>query len=450
MATLLIVDDERVLTRELSRSLAAEGHEVRTAGTGAEAIEANRLCPPDLVLLDLRLPDRSGIEVMRELRGLDPGLPVVLMTAHGSVRDAVKAMHEGATDYLQKPLDLDEVGLLVQRILTQRRRDRELDYLRDRERHQGVVGRDPRLLKVFAYAERLRDARLSPGKRPTILFIGETGTGKGVLARAVHEVLGGGPFIEFNCPAMPATLVEAELFGHERGAFTDARSSRPGLFEAAEGGTLFLDEIGELSLEIQAKLLKVIDEKRVRRLGSNSERTVDVHIMAATNRDLDTAAAQGRFREDLLHRLRVLEIEVPPLRERLEDLRMLARFFSSELGNQYHSHPVRLSVEAEEYLVRYPWPGNVRELRNVIERAVLLEPSEELPARAFAGLMPASREGATSQFTLPEGGIDLQAVERELLAQALERTGGNRTRAAALLGLTRYAFRYRLEKFQLD
>ncbi len=450
MATLLIVDDERVLVRELSRSLAAEGHEVRTAGTGAQAIEANRLRPPDLVLLDLRLPDRSGIEVLRELRGLDPGLPVVLMTAHGSVRDAVKAMHEGATDYLQKPLDLDEVALLVERILARRRRDRELDYLRERERHLGLVGRDHRLLKVFAYAERLRDAHLSPGKRPTILFRGETGTGKGVLARAVHEVLGGGPFIEFNCPAMPATLVEAELFGHERGSFTDARSSRPGLFEAAEGGTLFLDEIGELSLEIQAKLLKAIDEKRVRRLGSTSERALDVHVMAATNRDLETAAAQGGFREDLLHRLRVLEIEVPPLRERLEDLRLLARFFSSELGNQYHGHPVRLSVEAEECLVRYPWPGNVRELRNVIERAVLLEPAEELPATAFAGLVPTTHEEAASQFTLPEGGIDLQAVERVLLAQALERTGGNRTRAAALLGLTRYAFRYRLEKFKLD
>ena len=450
MATLLIVDDEPVLARELSRSLAAEGHEVRTVATGAEAIEANRARPPDLVLLDLRLPDRSGLEVLRELRGLDPGLPVVLMTAHGSVRDAVKAMREGASDYLAKPLDLDEVGLLVERILAQRRRDRELDYLRDRERQLGVVGRDHRVLKIFAYAERLRDAHLAPGKRPTMLFRGETGTGKGVLARAVHELLGGGPFIEFNCPALPATLVEAELFGHERGAFTDARSSRPGLFEAAEGGTLFLDEIGELNLEIQAKLMKAIEEKRVRRLGSTSERAVDVHVMAATNRDLETAAAQGSFREDLLHRLRVLEIEVPPLRERLEDLRLLARFFSSELGNQYHAHPVRLSLEAEECLVRYPWPGNVRELRNVIERAVLLEPSDELPARAFAGLVPAAGEGAASPFRLPEGGIDLQAVEKDLLAQALERTGGNRTRAAALLGLTRYAFRYRLEKFGLE
>jgi len=449
MATLLVVDDEPVLLRQLARSLGGEGHEVRTAMTGAEAIEAARACPPDLVLLDLRLPDRSGLDVLRELRGLDPELPVVLMTAHGSVRDAVHAMREGALDYLAKPLDLDEVALLVERVLAQRRRDRELDYLRGRDRRLGVVGRDHRLLEIFTYAERLRNAQLSPGKRPTILFRGETGTGKGVLARAVHEVLGGGPFIEFNCPATPTTLVEAELMGHERGSFTDARSSRPGLFEAAEGGTLFLDEIGELSLEMQAKMLKVIDEKRVRRLGSNSERTVDVHVMAATNRDLEAAASQGDFRADLLHRLQVLEIEVPPLRERPEDIRLLARYFCSELGSQYHGRPLRLATEAEEQLARYLWPGNVRELRNVIERAVLLESSEELPAGTFSKLVSPAAEGSAQHFRLPEAGVDLQALERDLLAQALERAEGNRTRAARLLGLTRYAFRYRLEKFGL-
>jgi len=450
MATILIVDDERLLAQQLARSLEGEGHQVRTVLTGTEAIETTLNNPLDLVLLDLCLPDGSGLEVLRELHSIDPELRVVLMTGHGTVRDAVKAMRDGAADYLQKPLDLDEVGLLVERILTQQRRDRELDYLRGREQRPGIIGSDKRLLEVFTYAERLRDANLPPGKRPTILFRGETGTGKGVLARAVHETLGSGPFIEFNCPAMPATLMEAELFGHERGSFTDARSSRPGLFEAAEGGTLFFDEIGELNPETQAKLLKVIDEKRVRRIGATTERAVDVHVMAATNRDLDAAAAAGEFRLDLLHRLRVLEIEVPPLRERPEDLRLLARYFCSELGIQYHGRPLRLSTEAEHLLGRYAWPGNVRELRNVIERAALVERSEELSARTFSALMDVADEVPAFHFTLPEGGVDLQALERELLSQALERTAGNRTRAAALLGLTRYAFRYRLEKFGLS
>jgi two-component system NtrC family response regulator len=449
MASLLIVDDEALLARELSRSLESEGHGVRTALTGAAALEAVRRSPPDLVLLDQRLPDRSGLEVLQALRGLDPGLPVVLITAHGGVRDAVNAIRAGAVDYLQKPLDLDEVALLVERVLAQERRNRELDYLRDRGRQLGLVGRDRRVAEILAHAERLRDTNLPPGKRPTILFRGETGTGKGVLAHAVHKILGRGPFIEFACPALPATLVEAELFGHERGAFTDARSSRPGLFEAAEGGTLFLDEIGELSLEVQAKLLKVIDEKRVRRLGSTSERTVDVHVMAATSRDLEGAVAAGTFRTDLLHRLRVLEIEVPPLRDRPEDIRLLGRHFASELGGRYYGRPARLSAEAEERLVRYPWPGNVRELRNVIERAVFVGRAEELPASAFSGLIPAGWERSPYAFVLPEGGVDLRSLERELLSQALERAEGSRTRAAALLGLTRYALRYRAKKFGL-
>ena len=449
MAALLVVDDELVFARELAGFLEEEGHAVETASTGAGAIEAVRASSPDLVLLDLRLPDRSGLDVLHELRGLDPGLPVILITAHGGVRDAVTAMRAGAVDYLQKPLDLDEVALLIERVLARQRRDRELDYLRDRGRRAGLVGRDPRFLEIFAYAERLRAADLPPGKRPTILFRGETGTGKGVLARAVHDVLGGGPFIGFSCPALPATLIEAELLGHERGSFTDARSSRPGLFEAAQGGTLFFDEIGELNLEMQVKLLKVIDEKRVRRLGSTSDRAVDVHVMAATNRDLEHAVAGGAFRADLLYRLRVLEIEVPPLRERPEDLRLLARYFCSELGVQYHGRPRRMSADGEEVLVRYSWPGNVRELRNVIERAMLIESSEELPASAFSGQLTARSGGAPRRFVLPGDGVDLQSLERDLLDQALERAEGNRTRAAALLGLTRYAFRYRLEKFGL-
>jgi DNA-binding NtrC family response regulator len=357
-------------------------------------------------------------------------------------------MRRGAADYLQKPLDLDELRLLVERVVARTRRDRELAYLRRRDRAlpEGLVGRDPALLAAFDQVQRIRDAGLPPGKRPAILISGETGTGKGMIARALHEVLGGGPFIELNCTAMPEPLVEAELFGHERGSFTDARAERVGLFEAAAGGTLFLDEVGHASLSTQAKLLKAIEEKRVRRLGSSRDRSVDVHVIAATNRDLDAAVAAREFREDLLHRLRVLAVDVPPLRARPDDLALLARHFAAELGQLYGRRLVLPDAALAE-LSRYPWPGNVRELRNVMERAVLLAPGDALDAALFARLLrPRAEESETDPFRLPEGGVSLESLERDLIRQALERAGGNRTRAAALLGLTRDTLRYRLEK----
>jgi two-component system response regulator AtoC len=451
MASILVIEDEAVLGRQITRALEQAGHEVRHETTGETGLVTARECSPDLVLLDLRLPDRDGIELLGELTAGGGGPSVVLMTAYGSVSDAVEAMRRGAADYLQKPLDLDELRLLVERVIARTRRDRELAYHRGRGRAvpEGIVGQDPALLSLFSQAERLRDANLPPGKRPALLLTGETGTGKGMIARAVHELLGGGPFLEINCTAMPENLVEAELFGHERGTFTDAKADRVGLFEAATGGTLFLDEVGHASLELQAKLLKVIEDKRVRRLGSNRDRAVDVHVIAATNRDLDEAVAAKEFREDLLHRLRVLAFEVPPLRDRGEDLALLAAHFCEELGALY-GRSVDLGDSALAELRRYPWPGNVRELRNVLERAVLLSAGESLEAEAFVGLLRAqTMPEAGDPFRLPEGGISLEELERELVRQAVERTQGNRTRAAALLGLSRDALRYRLEKFGL-
>ena len=448
MPTIVVVEDEALLGRQIARALAAAGHDVRTASTGAEGLAAVEEVEPDLVLLDLRLPDKSGLDVLEQLRAFDAELPVVLMTAYGSVADAVEAMRRGAADYLQKPLDLDELRLLVDRVVARARRDRELAYLRRRDRAlpEGLVGQDPALLAAFDQVRRIRDAGLPPGKRPAILIGGETGTGKGMIARALHEVLGGGPFIEVNCTAMPESLVEAELFGHERGSFTDARAERVGLFEAAAGGTLFLDEVGHASLSTQAKLLKAIEEKRVRRLGSSRDRSVDVHVIAATNRDLDAAVAAREFREDLLHRLRVLAVDVPPLRARPDDLALLARHFAAELA-QLYGRRLSLPDEALAELGRYPWPGNVRELRNVMERAVLLAPGDALDAALFARLLrPRAAEPEADPFRLPEGGVSLESLERDLIRQALERAGGNRTRAAALLGLTRDTLRYRLEK----
>lgn len=449
MPSLLVIEDEVVLSRQLQRALSSAGHDVRLVNCGEDGVREAQSDPPDLVLLDLRLPDRSGLDVMTEILEASPSVEVLLMTAYGSVSDAVEAMRRGASDYLQKPLDLDELRLLVDRTLARGTRDRELAYYRDRGRTvpSGVIGRAPELLAVFEQTQRLAEAGLAPGKRPTLLLTGETGTGKGVLARAIHEHLGGGPFIEANCTAMPEALVEAELFGHERGSFTDAKSARTGLFEAAAGGTIFLDEIGHATPDLQAKLLKVLEDKRLRRVGSSRDRSVDVHVIAATNRDLDAAVETGAFRSDLMHRLQVLHFHVPPLRARPDDIPLLARHFVSEIGNLYGRN-VALSPGAERALVRYPWPGNVRELRNVVERAVLLEAGEELGEAVFAGMLGSSGAGEEAQrFVLPEQGVRLSDVERELIEQALERVDGNRTRAAALLGLSRDTLRYRLEKF---
>lgn len=452
MAAILVIEDEAVLAQSLAAALEGRGHEVAVCDSGTDGMERVRERSPDLVLLDLRLPDASGLDILSQILSLDADLPVVLMTAYGTVQDAVEAMRRGARDYLQKPLDLDELRLLVERILEQQRRDRELAYHREKDvaRPAGVIGSDAGIQQIFDQVARLGEAGLAPGERPTILLTGETGTGKGLVARAIHELLGGGPFIEVNCTAVPASLVETELFGHEKGTFTDARAPRTGLFEAADGGTIFLDEIGSLEVGLQAKFLKVIEEKRIRRLGSNRDRLVDVHVIAATNRDLRAAAQEGEFREDLLHRLSVLAFELPPLRERLSDLRELAAHFCAEIGRRY-GRERRLSADAQALLERYPWPGNVRELRNVVERAILVESDkeDELGVAAFAGLAEAGQPAGSSVASLPPDGVSLVEVERELIRQALERSEGNRTRAAELLGLTRDTLRYRIEKFDL-
>src|SRR5262245_24889372 len=462
MPEILVVEDEPVLGRSLARALESAGHSTQVCASGEEAVSRTRGTAPDLVLLDLRLPDASGLDVLARILELCPPLPVIIMTAYGSVKDAVEAMRRGAVDYLQKPLDLEELRLLVERVLEKQRRDRELDHLRSRDRAapRAMVREAPRLLSIFEQIERLREADLPPGKRPTILLTGESGTGKGVVAREIHEILGGGPFIDVNCTAMPASLVEAELFGHERGTFTDAKVARTGLCEAAGGGTLFLDEIGLLEPGIQAKFLKAIEEKRVRRLGAIRDLEIDVHVIAATNRDLDDAARKGEFREDLLYRLRVLSFEIPPLRGRGDEIRRLARYFCRELSQLYGGRDQhRLSDGAEGELADYAWPGNVRELRNVMERAVLLSPkgtvergviAEILRPGARAGRDGPAREPISSDLPLPKEGIRFEDLERSLLIQALDRAQGNRTRAARLLGMSRDTFRYRLEKFGIE
>jgi two-component system response regulator AtoC len=452
MASIIVVEDEALLARQVARALTAADHLVRIADNIGVATELLDQAPPDLLLLDLRLPDGSGLDLLPKVREIDESIQVILMTAYGSVSDAVEAMRKGAADYIQKPLDMDELQLIIEQTLTRRSRERELAYHRGRGHasRKNVIGEDSRLEDIFRQIERLSVAGLSPSRRPTILISGETGTGKGMLARAIHEMLGGGPFIAANCTAMPESLIEAELFGHEKGSFTDAKVARSGLFDAAEGGTIFLDEIGHASAALQSKLLKVLEEKRVRRLGSTEDRDVDVHVIAATNRDLDEAVESGAFRRDLLHRLRVLTFEAPPLRDRPADLVLLAKHFCAEVAVIYQRNVV-LSDEAIGKLGSYEWPGNVRELRNVIERSVLVNSESRISGETIARLLnlkPAAR-GGVGRFILPETGVDLATVERDLIIQALEVAEGNQTQASRLLGLTRDTLRYRLDKFEI-
>ncbi|MBI3784008.1 MAG: sigma-54-dependent Fis family transcriptional regulator [Deltaproteobacteria bacterium] len=460
MATILIIEDEAILARSLAKAFGRHGLETQVAGNLAEGDRILGEMPVDLVLLDLRLPDGSGLDFLERLMSRDKECPVIMMTAHGSVADAVRAMQLGARDYVQKPFDLEEIQLKVNESLKSSRQRRELSYYRERDAAAGAI------LGVSAAAERLRAVvsrigRMTSGAgapAPTILLLGETGSGKGHVARALYASGGrsNGPFIEVNCTALPENLVEAEIFGYERGAFTDAKTARPGLFETAEGGTLFLDEIGHVSLTLQAKFLKVIEDKTVRRLGSTASRRIDVQIIAATNRDIEAAVRLGEFREDLYQRLSVAVIRIPPLRERDGDAVDLARTLLADMCRRYGLPPRELTEEGERAIRHHGWPGNVRELANCMERVVLFSDSSKVGAADLglaveapdAGRVIAAPSGSV-QIDFPETGLSLEAVERSLIERALEMANGNQSAAARLLGISRDTLRYRLEKFGL-
>lgn len=460
MPTLLIVEDEAVLARNLAKLFTRQGFEVHHATGTAEAQRIASATPPDIVLLDLRLPDGSGLDLLDALLATDPDLPVIMMTAFGTVADAVQAMQRGARDYAQKPFGLDEIQLKVEHALRSTRQRREISYYRERGAAAGTI------LGESAAAERLRALVTRIGRMmagagapaPTVLLLGETGSGKGHVAHALHAAGGrsNGPFIEVNCTALPENLVEAELFGYEKGAFTDAKTAHAGLFETAEGGVLFLDEIGHISAALQAKFLKVIDEKVVRRIGATAGRRVDVHIIAATNRDLEAAVRLGEFREDLYQRLSVAVIRIPPIREREGDAVRLARALLADLCRRYGVAPRTLSPEAETAIARYPWPGNVRELANTMERVLLFSDADPVqvddlglaPGAPAGGRLAVAPSGEV-QIEFPDSGLSLEAVERTLIVMALERASGNVSAAARLLGVTRDTMRYRMEKFGL-
>jgi two-component system response regulator AtoC len=447
---ILIVDDEKLVRWSLQEDFRKEGYEVEVAENGAEALTRIEQEEYDLVLLDIRLPDINGIEVLHKIRKMDSHLTVVMMTAYGDVETAVDTMRAGAFDFITKPFDLNEIRMRVERSLETIHLKEEVTYLRRFQReHLGVnriIGRSGPMRDLLQTVHKVAKSG------STVLLLGESGTGKDLLAQYIHfnsdraEHL----FMDINCAALPETLLESELMGHEKGAFTDAKTSKRGLFEQANNGTIFLDEIGDMPLAIQGKVLKLIEMKRFRRLGGLKDIEADVRIIAATNKDLEALIREGKLREDLYYRLKVMAVFIPPLRERKGDIPLLASYFLRQFHRDRIGKKGDLSKETLPYLLNYDWPGNVRELRNVIDRGVILnEGGEILPQHLPPEITDKRGEKRGVQLKdleVPEEGISLEEVEKEVIKKVLTKAEGNLSKAARMLQITRDTLRYRIKR----
>jgi len=450
---ILVIDDEKLIRWTLEQHLVKEGYEVVTTDSAEKGLVIINEETPDLILLDNRLPEMTGLELLEQLNVQERGLMVIMITAYGLVETAVRAMKLGAYDYISKPFNLEEITFVIRKAL-------EAGSLRSRVKQlQGkvdtIIGETEQMSRVKSLI-----LRIAKSDATTVLIQGESGTGKELVAKAIHgsSARVDKPFMAINCAALPVTLLETELMGHEKGAFTDAKAVKKGLFELADGGTLFLDEIGDMDLSMQAKLLRVLEEKSFRRVGGVKDIKVDVRVISATNQDLATAMISGKFRKDLFYRLQVVPINLPPLRERGGDVLFLARHFMEHFNRECHKNVLGLSKETEEILLSYGWPGNVRELKNVIERAMIFEVENEvlpehLPQELVdAKAMPAQLTGAVISLdclVIPETGISIEDVENALVKKALEMAKDNQTRAAQLLKMPRDAFRRRMKRFGL-
>jgi len=446
---ILVVDDERAQRDILQRILEAEGYEVRTASTAREAVFSQRRFPCDVVLSDVKMPDTDGVSILDDLMAVTPTSSVILMTAHGTIDSAVEAMKRGAFDYLTKPLDKDELVITIGRaferltLLQENRRLRQ--ELEDRYQIGQLIGHHPSMQAIIKLINKVA------ASSSTVLILGESGTGKELIARAIHaqSTRSDRPFQAVNCAAIPDTLIESELFGYEKGAFSGATARGIGLFEAASRGTIFLDEIGDLGMALQAKILRTLQERTIRRIGGQEELPIDVRVVAATNKNLSQEIALGRFRQDLFYRLNVVTIDVPPLRDRPTDIPYLVDAFLAKYGLHGGGRVKTVSKDVLRVLMVAPWPGNVRQLESTIERAVLLCEGEEIQVEHLPSEVRHPTTGSTTAFQLPAEGLSLEQIERDLIVQAMIRSGGVIAKASKLLGLSYKTLQYRLEKFRI-
>lgn len=456
MLNIFVIDDDDQIRDSLAEFLTNEGYNVQSFQSGEEALTAIDKTAPEVILLDLVLPGADGLEILKEVKLKSPETMVIMITGHADVSTSVKAMKLGAMDYIKKPFDLEEIRLCILKAENSKSKDEQLAYLK-KENMKGFdefIGNSPQIKAVFKFIKTVAKSPLT-----SVLITGETGTGKELVAKAIHyhSPRANKPFIELNCSAFQETLLESELFGYEPGAFTGARNRKKGLIELAQKGTLFLDEIGDMSLNLQSKLLKVIEDRKLYRLGGVQEITIDVRVLSATSSDLSASINDGKFRQDLFYRLNVTSIELPPLRDRGDDVLQLAEFFLNNFVHEFKRPIKGITIEGKSKLLMHSWPGNVRELKNVIERAVLFESKSILTPEnisIFNNITtydPADglKTMSSPMINLPENGISLAEVEKELIVKALELSNGNKTKAAQLLSISRDKMRYKIRKLNI-
>lgn len=456
MSTIAIIDDEPLIREYLYDFLTGEKYHVNTYSSGEEALPIIKENPPDLILLDLKLPGMSGMEILKSLKQYNPEIIVIIITGHGDISVSVEAIKQGAWDFILKPAELAEIHYTIQRALDSKLKDEKILFLQNenKKKFDTIIGESEEIKNVLSLIN-----IVAKSSKTSVLIRGETGTGKGLAARMIHNKSKREqyPFVEINCSAMQETLLESELFGYEQGAFTGANTRKKGLLEIADHGTFFLDEIGDMSLNLQSKLLKVIEEKKFYRLGGQKEISIDVRFISATSKNLEEYILNNQFRKDLIFRLNVVSITIPPLRNRGKDVLLIAQYYLKLFNQELRRNISSIDDSAQEVLLEYNWPGNIRELRNIIERAVIFEKRSGLSAHALA--LPKSSISQPSivsevknfqEFEIPASGISLSEVERNLISNALSQCMQNKTKAAKLLGISRDKIRYKIKKHKLD
>jgi two-component system, NtrC family, response regulator AtoC len=456
MPTIAIIDDEPLIREYLLDFLTGENYHVNTFSSGEEALPIIKENPPDLILLDLKLPGMSGMEILKSLKHDNPEIIIIIITGHGDISASVEAIKQGAWDFILKPAELAEINYTIQRALDSKLKDEKILFLQNenRKKFDTIIGESEEIKNVLSLID-----IVSKSSKTSVLIRGETGTGKGLAARMIHNKSKREqyPFVEINCSAMQESLLESELFGYEQGAFTGANARKKGLLEIADHGTFFLDEIGDMSLSLQSKLLKVIEEKKFYRLGGQKEISIDVRFISATSKNLEEYILNNKFRKDLIFRLNVVSITIPPLKNRGKDVILIADYYLKLFNRELRRNIISIDESAQKVLLEYDWPGNIRELRNIIERAVIFEKRSGLSAHALA--LPKSSIGLPStdseiknlqEFKIPATGISLAEVERNLIKNALQHCMQNKTKAAKLLGISRDKIRYKIKKYKLD